>query len=51
VVAAVLATADELTTDAFRNGLLVPLVAAALGVVVAAGGLRTPVRDQMGAKG
>ncbi|MFF1822230.1 MFS transporter [Kribbella sp. NPDC058245] len=50
-VAAVLATADELTTDAFRNGLLVPLVAAALGALVAAGGLRTPMRDRMGAKG
>lgn len=51
VVAAVLATADELTTDAFRNGLLVPLAAAVLGVVVAAGGLRPAVRNQMAAKG
>nr|WP_238355763.1 MFS transporter [Kribbella sandramycini] len=51
VVAAVLATADELTAADFRNGLLVPLVAAVLGVAVAAGGLRAPVRDRVAAKG
>ncbi len=50
-VAAVLATADELTIDAFRNGLLVPLVAAGLGALVALGGLRSAVRNQMAAKG
>ncbi|WP_405063569.1 hypothetical protein OG474_18495 [Kribbella sp. NBC_01505] len=50
-MAAVLATADELTTDAFRNGLLVPLVATVVGAGVAAGGLRMPVRDRMAAKG
>ncbi|TDD45218.1 MFS transporter [Kribbella antibiotica] len=51
VVAAVLAAADELTIDAFRNGLLVPLIAAVAGVAVAAGGLRVPVRNQMAAQG
>jgi len=51
VVAAVLAAADELTTDAFRNGLLVPLIAAGIGVVVAVGGLRTSMRDRMAAQG
>lgn len=51
VVAAVLAAADELTTDAFRNGLLVPLIAAGIGVVVAVDGLRTSMRDRMAAQG
>ncbi|MET7281953.1 MFS transporter [Kribbella sp. NPDC005582] len=51
MVAAVLAAADELTTDAFRNGLLVPLIAAGIGVAVAAAGLRTPMRDRMAAQG
>ena len=40
VVAAVLAAADELTIDAFRNGLAVSLGAAVLGLLVAGGGLR-----------
>ncbi|NIK55070.1 MFS transporter [Kribbella shirazensis] len=45
-VAAVLSGAGELTTDAFRNGLLVPLVAATLGILVA-----FPVRERVDAKG
>ncbi|MFB6719763.1 MFS transporter [Kribbella sp. NPDC056345] len=51
VVAAVLAASDDLTIDAFRNGLLVPLGAAALGALVALGGLRPAVRNQLAAKG
>ncbi|WUJ67933.1 MFS transporter [Kribbella soli] len=42
VVAAVLATAGELTADGFRNGLVVPLAAAVLGVLLAG----TPVRKR-----
>ncbi|GAA1675351.1 MFS transporter [Kribbella yunnanensis] len=51
VVAAVLAAADELTIDAFRNGLLVPLIAAGLGALIALGGLRPAVRNRMAAQG
>lgn len=51
VVAAVLAAADELTIDGFRNGLVVPLVAAVLGVLVTGAGLRAPVSKQIAAKG
>jgi len=51
VVAAVLTAADELTIDGFRNGLAVPLAAAVLGVLVAAGGLRIPVGKQVSANG
>ncbi|QNE20184.1 MFS transporter [Kribbella qitaiheensis] len=39
VVAAVLATADELTVEGFRSALLVPLVAAGLGLLIASPGL------------
>jgi hypothetical protein len=35
VVAAVLAASGELTADAFRTGLAVPLTAALLGILVA----------------
>ncbi len=51
VVAAVLTAADELTIDGFRNGLAVPLAAAVLGVLVAAGGMRIPVGKQVIANG
>lgn len=51
VVAAVLTAADELTIDGFRNGLVVPLMAAVLGVLVAFGGLRIPVGKQVIANG
>ena len=51
VVAAVLTAADELTIDGFRNGLVVPLAAAVLGVLVAVGGLRIPVGKQVSANG
>ncbi|HET6297020.1 MAG TPA: MFS transporter [Kribbella sp.] len=40
VVAAMLATADELTLDGFRTALLVPLVAAVLGLAATAPGLK-----------
>ena len=39
VVAAVLAAADDLTVEGFRSALLVPLVAAALGLLAALPGL------------
>ncbi|NEA35420.1 MFS transporter [Streptomyces sp. SID13031] len=39
VVAAILAAADELTVDDFRSALLVPLVAAGLGLLAALPGL------------
>lgn len=39
VVAAVLAAADNLTVEGFRSALLVPLVAAALGLIAALPGL------------
>jgi MFS family permease len=42
-VAAVLATADELTVGDFRSALLVPLVAAGLGLLAAAPGLSRSV--------
>ncbi|WP_350279563.1 MFS transporter [Kribbella sp. HUAS MG21] len=45
-VAAVLSGAGELTIDGFRTGLVVPLAAAVLGVLVA-----FPVRERLGAKG
>ena len=46
VVAAVLAAADDLTVKGFRSALLVPLVAAALGVLAALPGLtRRPARQ------
>jgi MFS family permease len=51
VVAAVLTAADELTIEGFRNGLVVPLVAAVLGVLVAVGGVRIPVGKQVSANG
>jgi predicted MFS family arabinose efflux permease len=51
VVAAVLTATDELTIDGFRNGLAVPLAAAVLGVLVAFGGLRTPVGERVSANG
>jgi len=47
VVAAVLAAAGELTVDGFRTGLVVPLAAAVLGILVA----RTPVRKRVNANG
>jgi MFS family permease len=40
VVTAVLAAADELTIDGFRSALTVPLVAAALGLLISAPSLR-----------
>ncbi|MGW1340899.1 MFS transporter [Kribbella sp. NPDC002412] len=46
VVAAVLTAADELTVDGFRNGLIVPLAAAVLGIVIS-----IPVRKQVSANG
>jgi MFS family permease len=46
VVAAVLTAADQLTVDGFRNGLMVPLVAAILGILIA-----LPVRKQVSANG
>jgi predicted MFS family arabinose efflux permease len=46
VVAAVLSSAGELSMDAFRNALVVPLAAAALGVLIA-----FPVRERASAKG
>ena len=51
VVAAVLTAADELTVEGFRNGLVVPLAAAVLGVLVAVGGVRIPVGKQVNANG
>ncbi|TCM49314.1 MFS transporter [Kribbella sp. VKM Ac-2568] len=46
VVAAVLAAADDLTVEGFRSALLVPLVAAALGLLAALPGLtRRPARQ------
>ncbi|MGW7682601.1 MFS transporter [Kribbella sp. NPDC054772] len=51
IVAAVLSAADELTLDAFRTGLLVPLAAAVLGLLIAVGGVRTPMRERLRAKG
>jgi predicted MFS family arabinose efflux permease len=49
VVAAVLAMADELTVDGFRSALLVPLVAAALGLLAALPGLiRRPAPQPVG---
>ena len=51
IVAAVLTAAGELTVDAFRTGLLVPLAGAVLGLVVTFGGLRIPVRERVHAKG
>ncbi|MFI7060356.1 MFS transporter [Kribbella sp. NPDC050124] len=46
VVAAVLTAADELTVEGFRNGLVVPLAAAVLGIIVS-----IPVRKQVSANG
>jgi MFS family permease len=40
VVTAVLAAADELTIDAFRSALTVPLIAAALGLLISSPSLR-----------
>jgi MFS family permease len=51
VVAAVLTAADELTIEGFRNGLVVPLTAAVLGVLVAVGGVRIPVGKRVSANG
>ncbi|GAA1113746.1 MFS transporter [Kribbella jejuensis] len=51
VVAATLTAAGQLTIGAFRNGLLVPFGAAALGVLVAVAGLRIPDRERLHAKG
>ncbi|MEV0284334.1 MFS transporter [Kribbella sp. NPDC050820] len=44
VVAAVLTAADELTVDGFRNGLIVPLAAAVLGIAIS-----IPARKQVSA--
>lgn len=45
VVAAVLAAADELTVEGFRSALLVPLVAAGLGLLIALPGLNRSVSE------
>jgi len=45
VVAAVLATADELTVEGFRSALLVPLVAAGLGLLITLPGLNRSVSE------
>ncbi len=45
VVAAILATADELTVEGFRSALRVPLVAAGLGLLITLPGLNRSVSE------